>query len=227
RIERQGGNFEKSEKVLKMKAADQTVICELLAVDLSDYCYRVCSHCERVLPGDYNNDSATQKNPNCSTVSSYEPFFLFMSFLSSLISIATETTVKTVICFDRAATLLFGCSADEFFHFTKLNPLTATMVNQDDVDSASQPKRTTHESCFSCSSTIRISTSNNNTETALNHKEHCFFWTSQKLNDPVSPGSLVFTINHIKGQRKQIDENETVGSCNFSFGLENVSCLHI
>lgn len=38
-------------------------------------------------------------------------------------SIATDTSVKTVICFDRAATVLFGCSADEFFHFTKLNPL--------------------------------------------------------------------------------------------------------
>lgn len=34
----------------------------------------------------------------------------------------TDTSVKTVFCFDRAATGLFGCSADEFFHFTKLNP---------------------------------------------------------------------------------------------------------
>lgn len=42
-------------------------------------------------------------------------------------SIATDTSVKTVICFDRAATVLFGCSADEFFHFTKINPSAGTL----------------------------------------------------------------------------------------------------
>ncbi|CAH2060341.1 unnamed protein product [Thlaspi arvense] len=110
-----------------MEAADQTVICELLAVDLSDDCYRVCSRCERVLPGDYNNGvSSSSFSSLFRFCNSKEPKLLYLI----LISIATETTVKTVICFDRAATLLFGCSADEFFHFTKLNPLTATMVSQ-------------------------------------------------------------------------------------------------
>lgn len=38
------------------------------------------------------------------------------------ISIATDTKVKVVICFDRAARVLFGCSADEFVDFAKVHP---------------------------------------------------------------------------------------------------------
>lgn len=37
-------------------------------------------------------------------------------------SIATDKEVQTVICFDRVAKVLFGCSADEFFDFAKLHP---------------------------------------------------------------------------------------------------------
>lgn len=37
-------------------------------------------------------------------------------------SIATDKKVQTVICFDRVARVLFGCSADEFFDFAKLHP---------------------------------------------------------------------------------------------------------
>ncbi|CAH2060346.1 unnamed protein product [Thlaspi arvense] len=78
RIERKGGNFGKSEKALKMEAADQTVICELLAVDLSDYCYRVCSRCERVLPGDYNSGvSSSSSSSLCKFCNSKEPKLLY------------------------------------------------------------------------------------------------------------------------------------------------------
>ena len=38
------------------------------------------------------------------------------------VSIASDTKVFVVICFDRAARVLFGCSADEFFDFVKLHP---------------------------------------------------------------------------------------------------------
>lgn len=38
------------------------------------------------------------------------------------VSIATDTKVLNVICFDRAARILFGCSADEFFDFAKIHP---------------------------------------------------------------------------------------------------------
>lgn len=37
-------------------------------------------------------------------------------------SIATDTKVFVVIMFDRAARVLFGCSADEFFDFAKTHP---------------------------------------------------------------------------------------------------------
>lgn len=37
-------------------------------------------------------------------------------------SIATDTKVFVVVMFDRAARVLFGCSADEFFDFAKTNP---------------------------------------------------------------------------------------------------------
>ena len=37
-------------------------------------------------------------------------------------SIASDTKVFVVICFDRAARVLFGCSADEFFDFAKFHP---------------------------------------------------------------------------------------------------------
>ncbi|CAA7017957.1 unnamed protein product [Microthlaspi erraticum] len=103
--------------------ADQTVLCTLLAVDLNDYCYRVCSRCERVIPSDNNGVTSSSV---CKFCKSKVPKLLYRI----LMSIATDTSVKTVICFDRAATVLFGCSADEFFHFTKLNPSTASMVNQ-------------------------------------------------------------------------------------------------
>ena len=35
---------------------------------------------------------------------------------------ATEKRVIVVIMFDRAARVLFGCSADEFFDFSKTHP---------------------------------------------------------------------------------------------------------
>ncbi|KFK34104.1 hypothetical protein AALP_AA5G102500 [Arabis alpina] len=104
---------------------DQTVVCSLLTVDLNDYCYRVCTRCDRVLPGD-NNGVFSSSSSFCTFCNSKQPKLLYRI----LMSIATDTSVKTVVCFDRAATVLFGCSADEFFHFTKLNPLAASMVNQ-------------------------------------------------------------------------------------------------
>ncbi|CAN8285587.1 unnamed protein product [Cochlearia groenlandica] len=100
-----------------MESSEQTVICKLLGVDLTDYCYRVCSLCERLLP--------SSSSSSCDSCKSKSPKLLYRI----LMSIATDTSVKTVICFDRAATVLFGCSADEFFHFTKLNPLAASMAN--------------------------------------------------------------------------------------------------
>lgn len=39
-------------------------------------------------------------------------------------SVASDTEVFVVVMFDRAARVLFGCSADDFFHFAKLHPFS-------------------------------------------------------------------------------------------------------
>ncbi|XP_059429397.1 uncharacterized protein LOC132163209 [Corylus avellana] len=101
------------------------LMCTVLAIDHTSFCYRVCSVCERTLPD----------NPT-----SFCKFCNFNAFNSAstgskrlfrvLISIASDTKVFTVICFDRAAKVLFGCSADEFFDFAKLHPFAAVSANR-------------------------------------------------------------------------------------------------
>ncbi|XP_010532370.1 PREDICTED: uncharacterized protein LOC104808393, partial [Tarenaya hassleriana] len=106
-----------------------TVICSLLAIDHGDYCYRVCSRCERVFSGDDVNGGGGDPYPPslfCTFCKSKESKLLYRL----LMSIATDAEVKSVICFDRAATTLFGCSADEFVTFAKPNPSAASMANQ-------------------------------------------------------------------------------------------------
>lgn len=44
-------------------------------------------------------------------------------------SIATDTKVLVVIMFDRAARVLFGCSADDFFHFAKTHPYACMFIS--------------------------------------------------------------------------------------------------
>lgn len=51
-------------------------------------------------------------------------FFLYVVKLQ--MSVATETKVFVVIMFDRAARVLFGCSADEFSEFVKIHPFAGT-----------------------------------------------------------------------------------------------------
>ncbi|MBA0740804.1 hypothetical protein Gogos_013990 [Gossypium gossypioides] len=43
-------------------------------------------------------------------------------------SIGTETRVMNVVAFDRAAQVIFGCSAQEFFDFSILHPCAALGV---------------------------------------------------------------------------------------------------
>uniref|UniRef100_A0A7N0VDH1 Uncharacterized protein n=1 Tax=Kalanchoe fedtschenkoi TaxID=63787 RepID=A0A7N0VDH1_KALFE len=46
------------------------------------------------------------------------------------ISLASDTEVFVLICFDRGAKVLLGCSDDELFHFAKYHPFTATTVGR-------------------------------------------------------------------------------------------------
>ncbi|OAY51526.1 uncharacterized protein LOC110614087 isoform X2 [Manihot esculenta] len=99
-----------------------TVMCTVLAIDHSNLSYRACSLCERTLPDTPNSICrfCNSFNPSSSSSSSSSKRLFRL-----LVSIATDTKVLNVICFDRAARILFGCSADEFFDFAKIHPFAA------------------------------------------------------------------------------------------------------
>ncbi|KAL6276198.1 hypothetical protein ACE6H2_019799 [Prunus campanulata] len=102
-----------------------TMLCTVLAIDHTDFSYRVCSVCERTLP-----DNPTSLCKFCS-VNAFNPRLPRSKRLFRLLmSIASDTKVFTVICFDRAAKVLFGCSADEFFDFAKFHPFAAVNVSR-------------------------------------------------------------------------------------------------
>lgn len=133
-----------------------TMICTLLAMDQTNFCYRVCSVCERTLPDNptslcnfcnsnsFNSRSSSSKLLFRILVSSiwHVPTFPQLSFLNldflsngfftcyhfRQMSLASDTKVFTVICFDRAAKVLFGCTADEFFDFAKLHPFSGNTI---------------------------------------------------------------------------------------------------
>ncbi|GMP88819.1 hypothetical protein CsSME_00040661 [Camellia sinensis var. sinensis] len=110
-----------------------TLMCTVVAIDHTNFCYRVCSICDRTLP------EITNTSTNTSSSSSPLPLCKYCNFNNAinpsrstskrlfriLMSIASDTKVFVVIMFDRAARVLFGCSADEFFDFAKLHPFTA------------------------------------------------------------------------------------------------------
>lgn len=102
-----------------------TLMCTVVAVDHTQLCYRVCSRCEKTLPQTHENNTSSS-----SSVCKYCNFNNAFNPLSSnskrlfriLMSIASDTKVFVVVMFDRAARVLFGCSADEFFDFVKIHP---------------------------------------------------------------------------------------------------------
>ncbi|KNA16598.1 hypothetical protein SOVF_087640 [Spinacia oleracea] len=98
----------------------QTVLCSIIAVETTnDFSYLVCSLCEKPLPNPLSLCKFCNRNSFNSSSASKRLFRL-------LVSIASDTRVFRVICFDRAAKVLFGCSANEFFDFAKLHPFAAT-----------------------------------------------------------------------------------------------------
>ncbi|XP_002523706.2 uncharacterized protein LOC8275225 [Ricinus communis] len=93
-----------------------TIMCTVLAIDHSNLFYRACSLCERTLPDTPNSQCGFCNNFNHSSSK---------RFFRLLVAIAVDTKVLNVICFDRAARILFGCSADEFFDFAKIHPFAS------------------------------------------------------------------------------------------------------
>ncbi|PIN07303.1 hypothetical protein CDL12_20133 [Handroanthus impetiginosus] len=98
-----------------------TIMCTVVAVDHINLCYRVCSVCEKTLP-----ENPTSACKYCNFNNSFNPSTSGSKRLFRvLMSIATDAKVFVVIMFDRAARVLFGCSADEFFDFAKTHPYAA------------------------------------------------------------------------------------------------------
>ncbi|KAL8152219.1 hypothetical protein V2J09_009979 [Rumex salicifolius] len=102
------------------KQLQQTVTCAVVSVNhATNFYYTVCSVCEKPLP-----DSSPSLCSVCHRFNSFNP--PSKRLFRVIVSIASDSKVFEVICFDRAARVLFGCSADDFFHFAQLHPFAAT-----------------------------------------------------------------------------------------------------
>ncbi|VFQ67240.1 unnamed protein product [Cuscuta campestris] len=99
--------------------------CSVVAVDHSSIYYRVCAGCERALADPNPDDPSPACIPCCSSNALSAASSASKRLFRVLMSIATDTKVCVVILFDRAARVLFGCSADEFFEFAKSHPFAA------------------------------------------------------------------------------------------------------
>ncbi|XP_061355376.1 uncharacterized protein LOC133299897 [Gastrolobium bilobum] len=116
-------SLNKNQKEQGDKARTQRQTCTVLAIDHSNMYYRVCAVCERTISNATGNGTSFLCN-FCHSNNTPKRLFRI------LMSIATDTDVFTVICFDRVARVLFGCSADEFFDFAKLHPFSGVTVNE-------------------------------------------------------------------------------------------------
>ncbi|KAK9999416.1 hypothetical protein SO802_019019 [Lithocarpus litseifolius] len=102
-----------------------TLVWTVLAINHTNLCYRVCAVCERTLPD--NDPTSLCKFCNFNAFNSVSSGS--KRLFRVLMSIASDTKVFTVICFDRMAKVIFGCSADEFFDFAKLHPFAGNLIS--------------------------------------------------------------------------------------------------
>ncbi|XP_078168957.1 replication factor-A carboxy-terminal domain protein [Carex rostrata] len=93
----------------------------IVGANTEDLAYRACSLCERVLP------NLGGPCPLCSRRTPSPPVKLLYRLL---LSIATFDRVLVVISFDRAARILLGCPAHEFFQFCSAHPGAARKAGQ-------------------------------------------------------------------------------------------------
>lgn len=103
-----------------------TLVCTVLTINHTNLCYRVCAVCERTRPD--NDPTSLCKFCNFNAFNSVSS--ASKRLFRVLMSIASDTKVFTVICFDRMAKVIFGCSADEFFDFAKLHPFAAVSASR-------------------------------------------------------------------------------------------------
>ncbi|XP_022730185.1 uncharacterized protein LOC111285162 [Durio zibethinus] len=96
-----------------------TVICVILAMDQSCFSYKACSNCETAIPEIPSSDFVCKSN-RCNGRS-----YPYKRLFRLLFSIAAESKVFNVVCFDKAAQVIFGCSALQFFDFSFQHPFAA------------------------------------------------------------------------------------------------------
>ncbi|XP_071705935.1 uncharacterized protein [Rutidosis leptorrhynchoides] len=111
-----------------MDAKPTTTICTVVTIDHTNLYYTVCSICERTLPEPTAAAPSLTPCNHCTftrniTTNSKRLFRVLMS-------IATETNVFVVVLFDRAARVLFGCSAQDFFDFAKIHPFSCETASR-------------------------------------------------------------------------------------------------
>ncbi|KAK4255150.1 hypothetical protein QN277_008184 [Acacia crassicarpa] len=110
-----------------------TIMCTILAIDYANLTYKACPVCERTQldsSSSPSNLSSVCKFCDSKSLNPPSSSSSFKRLFRLLMSIATDTKVITVVCFDRVARVLFGCCADEFFDFAKLHPLSGPKVNE-------------------------------------------------------------------------------------------------
>ncbi|CAL9113796.1 uncharacterized protein LOC135619138 isoform X1 [Musa acuminata AAA Group] len=96
--------------------------CSVVAVDTSAFCYRVCSICERTLSDTASNcPVCSRRIPNAGSKHVYRLL---------VVSVGTVDRVMVVVCFDRAARVLMGCSADDWTDFLGAHPSARETVGE-------------------------------------------------------------------------------------------------
>ncbi|KAL4577019.1 hypothetical protein LXL04_013120 [Taraxacum kok-saghyz] len=114
-----------------------TTICTVVAIDHTALSYTVCSFCERTLPENSIPSPSVTLCDHCNFTrnSSAVPHRVSTSNPSKrlfrvLMSVATDTKVFVVVVFDRAARVLFGCSAQDFIDFAKLHSFSGEIASK-------------------------------------------------------------------------------------------------
>ncbi|XP_020518117.1 uncharacterized protein LOC18426486 isoform X2 [Amborella trichopoda] len=104
------------EKERENNGASSATCCVVGLDSTTNISYIACSSCEKPLHTQHNPSSTPALCCSFCKSSSFKRFYRVV------MSVASGNKVMVVICFDKAARVMFGCSADEFFDFAKVNP---------------------------------------------------------------------------------------------------------
>ncbi|ERM98473.1 hypothetical protein AMTR_s00072p00163070 [Amborella trichopoda] len=112
------------EKERENNGASSATCCVVGLDSTTNISYIACSSCEKPLHTQHNPSSTPALCCSFCKSSSFKRFYRVV------MSVASGNKVMVVICFDKAARVMFGCSADEFFDFAKVNPFAVVTAGQ-------------------------------------------------------------------------------------------------